>query len=194
LYAKFPDKEVNVKIVTERSSDGGTVCQMIVDSESGELYSRKFIKESDAQNGRPPNSGKQPHFYKLYCTNWQDLVKKKHLNPYEVGVFFMLLSFVGWESNFLVHPKTGANLNCSQLSQMLDIERMQLSDTLALLNKKGLLAVVKCGDGRANHYMLNSNVVFWGSKIKDTAEHSRFVSDCPYEPPVMLRYSERPER
>lgn len=190
MIANFPDKSINCYVRTEDVGNSGTKVQLIVNSDTGEVVSRKFIKESDLPSGRKPEA-RQPHFYKLYSTNWKDIVKKKHLTPYEAGVFFMVLSFVGWESNFLVHPKTGQNLNCSQLADLLSIERKQLFDTMQTLNRKGLIAIVKCGDGNSNHYMLNSNVVFWGSKIKDTSEHSRFIKDCPLELPIELKYKER---
>lgn len=194
MLADFPNKEINCYIRTERVGNSGTLCQVIYNAETDEPISRTFIKESDKPAGRVPKNGKQPHFYKLYKTNWNEVVKKKHLTPYETGVFFMLLSYVGWESNFLVHPKTGVNLNCSQLSTMLNIARSQLDETLKTLNRKGFIAVVKCGDGGANHYMLNSNVVFWGSKIKDESEHYRFIHDCSLELPIELKYQEREPR
>lgn len=190
MYGEFEGKGITVDVITEAVGNTGTVCQRIVNNKSGEILSTKFIKESDKPAGRQPKT-KQPHFYKLYRTNWQEVVKKKHLTPYEVGVFFMLLSFVGWESNFLIHPKTGANLNCSQLSILTGIDRSTLTNTLDKLNRKGFIAVVKCGDGNSNHYLLNSNLVFWGSQIKDVSEHSRFIKDCPYKPTVELKYKER---
>jgi hypothetical protein len=191
LYGDMDGIDITVDIVTERIGNNGTMCQTIINKDTGEVISSKFIKESDKPTGRPPADGRKPHFYKVYCTNWQDVVTKKHLTPYEAGVFFMMLSFIKWESNFIVDPKSGANLNCSQLAKLLDVDRSNLSDTLDILNRKGLIAIVKCGDKSGNHYLLNSNVVFAGSQIKDVSEHSRFTKDCPFEPPITLKYQER---
>jgi hypothetical protein len=180
---------LTVAVHTDETRSGKTFTT-ITNLDTKEEIDSFWTEQRRNPSGRPPD-GKQPHFYKLYKTNWNEIVKRKHLQPYEAGVFFMVLSFVGWESNFIIHPKTGANLNCSQLADLLDIERMQLANTMQALNRKGLIAIVKCGDGNSNHYMLNSNVVFWGSKIKDVSEHSRFIKDCPLELPIELKYKER---
>ncbi len=163
----------------------------ITDAETGEIIDQFWRERRSGLSGRPSEKKKRPHFMKLYRTNWRDIVKKKRLHPYEAGVFFMCLAFVGWESNFLIHPKTGKNLSCSGLAELIGVHRNQLQPTMESLNRKGLVAVVKTGHGQANHYLLNSNVVFWGSHVKDTSEHDIFGQDCPYSPPVELKYHER---
>jgi len=185
--------ERKVVISSENASNKEFVT--ITDIETGEIIDQFWKERQKSPSGRPPgNETKNPYFFKVYTSNWRNVLKKKQLTPYETGVFMMCLAFVGWESNFLIHPKTKDNLNCSSLAALLSIERTQLYNTMQTLNKKGLIAVVKCGDGQSNHYMLNSNIVFWGNKIKDKAEHERFTQDCPYDPPIKVKYKEREGR
>lgn len=176
-----------VVITSEWTGDDEHV--FITDVESGELIKHYWRKAMDRLPGRP-KGGKKPHFLKLYHTNLQDIVRRKHLKPYMAGVFFMAMAFVGWESNFLVHPDTGKNLTCSSLAKLIGINPDVLRGTLEQLNEKGLISIVKNGNGYSNNYMLNSNVVFWGQKIKDKSEHDAF-SACNYKPPVKLKYEER---
>ena len=163
----------------------------VIDIETGEVLSQHWDEQRKAPSGRPPDSAKKPHFYRVYCTNWADLIDKKRLTFVEVGVLMSLLRFTDWESNFLVHPRTGKNLSASEIAGLLKTDRAGLMKHLEALHRKGLLAIVKCGgNGYANHYILNSHVVFKGSRMKDLNEHERFSKDCPYEPPLRVRYKE----
>lgn len=162
----------------------------MTDPDTGELIKDYWRLTRDNLPKKAPPKGKNPHFKKLYATNLQDIVRKKKLAPYEAGVFFMCIAFVGWESNFLVHPDTNKNLTCGDLSQLTGINQEQLRRTLESLNGKGMISIVKNGKGTASQYMLNSNVVFWGQKMKDISEHDVF-RDCAYEAPVKIQYMER---
>lgn len=178
-----------VLITSERIGSNEHI--FITDADTGEVIKDYWQMTRDSLPAKkPPPGGKRPHFTKLYMTNLQDIVRKKRLTPYEAGVFFMCIAFVGWESNFLVHPDNGKNLTCGSLSKLTGVNQEQLRRTLDALNVKGIVSIVKNGNGYANQYMLNSNIVFWGQKIKDASEHDVF-RDCAYDPPVKLKYDER---
>jgi len=162
----------------------------VTEPDTGELIKDYWRLSRDNLPKRPAPKTKNPHFKKLYATNLQDIIRKKKLTPYEAGVFLMCIAFVGWESNFLVHPDTNNNLTCGDLSKLTGINQEQLRRTLEDLNAKGMVSIVKNGKGVASQYMLNSNIVFWGQKMKDVSEHDVF-RDCTYEPPVKVQYKER---
>jgi len=179
-----------VRIV--REFHGNKEFTRIIDLETGEVIDEYWNNRTRGKIGRPPKeSGKKPHFYRVYCSNWADIIDKKRLTFVEVGVLMSLMRFVDWQSNFLVHPKTGKNLNASELARLLKTSDSHLPEHLEVLHKKGLLSVVKCGGkGYPNHYILNSHVLFKGNRIKDMNEHERFSKDCPYLPPVAVTYKE----
>lgn len=165
----------------------------ITDIETGEILDQYWRERRKTPSGRPPgNEGKQPNFYRVYCTNWADIIDKKKLSFAEIGVLMSLMRFVDWESNFLVHPYTRKNLSLQEIANLLKAERKNLIVHMESLHKKGLIAVLKCGgNGFPNHYILNTNVLFKGNKIKDINEHKRFTQDCAYEPPIKVKYKER---
>lgn len=182
------------EVVIAREKTGSKEYVEIVDAKTGELvgsFWKAYIKKPP---GRP--QAKSPRvsrvqFCKVYTTNWNDIIDKKSLSLTEIGFFMSLMRFVNWESNFLVHPRTKQNLNASSIAELLKIDRGSVFIYLERLNKKGMLCVVKCGDGYPNHYILNSNILFRGNKIKDMSEHRRFLEDCPYQPPVAIKYVEK---
>jgi len=183
----------HVRIVKE--FHGNSVFIRIIDKETGEVLSEKWEVGMKAKPGRPPvKEGRRPHFYRVYCTNWADIIDKKRLSFVEIGVLMSLMRFVDWESNFLVHPVTGKNLNLSELAKLLKTSDSHLPEHINSLHKKGLLSIVKRGgNGYPNHYILNSHILFKGNKIKDLNEHEIFNRDCPYEPPVKIKYKEKAE-
>lgn len=182
------DKAQRKDVIISSERVGNKEHVYITDSETGEVIDDYWQNRSRAPIGRPKQKPKGAHFSKLYMTNLRDIVRRKNLTPYEAGVFFMCISFMGWESNFLVHPDTGKNLSCNELAKLTGVNREQMSRTLDKLTAKGLIATVKNGNGMSNNYMLNSNVVFWGQKIKDKNEHDVFGKGCPYKPPVKIKY------
>lgn len=182
-------KETTV-IIGEEPAGNGKTYRTIVDKDTGELIKGYWIEEKDTPTGRPP--GKRAHFLKFYRTNWLDIVLKKHLTPYETGVFSLLLAFLDWQSPYIVHPNTGKNLNESELADLLKIDRAQLNTTIQVLCDKGMLKKVCGGKGRPNHFMINTNVAFYGNTIKDINDHITFVKDCVYKPTLEIKYKETP--
>lgn len=130
-----------------------------------------------------------PEFIKLYRTNIIDIITAKKLSMVERGVFLSLLVFVDWQSNYLVHPTTKKVLNDSSLSALINYDRWALADATKALNDKGLLIILKNGNGRGNSYMINTNVVFNGRKIKDINEHKSF-DNVAYKPAIKVKYLE----
>lgn len=129
------------------------------------------------------------HFFMVYRTNWMDLILKNKLNITEVGMLGSLMTFIDWQSNFLVHPKTKMLLNESTLADLLNCSRGCIRRHITTLNEKGLVAIVKAGSGSPNKYILNSNIAFYGRKIKDINEHLIF-NDVEYVPKTEIKYEE----
>lgn len=180
-------EEKKVMVSSERVN--GKEFVQITDVETGEIIDQYWhSRTNNAKQGRTP---KKPEFFKVYRANWLDIVLKKKLTISETGFLMSLMAFVDWESNFLVHPKTHKNLSCRNIADLLDIDKNQALEYMDKLNKKGLIAIVKFGEGYPNHYIINTNVLFRGSCIKDINEHDRFMRDCPYEPVTEIKYKQR---
>jgi DNA-binding MarR family transcriptional regulator len=160
----------------------------VTDAVTGEVMATYWEETKGKPSGRPPG-GRDAEFMKVYRTNWLDICQNRRLTFTEAGVLMHLLCYVGWESNFLVHPKTGENLSTSELAEMLKCDRSTLHEAIASLNRKGVLAVVKRGEGRANHILFNSHIAFFGKYIKDSSEHDVFT-DVEWKPPVKIKYRE----
>lgn len=160
----------------------------IADVHTGEVIDQFWRERRAKPSGRPPD-GRTPEFFRVYRTNWVDLVRKRRVTFNEIGVLMSLLAFVGWESCFLVHPKTGENLSEVELAELLGVDRKRLRESIQDLNRKGLVAIVKRGEGRSNHYLLNSHVVFFGKYMKDLSEHAAFAK-VEYQPVVPIVYKE----
>ena len=138
------------------------------------------------------NSPTNPDFICIFRDNWNDLVRKKELTFAERGVLMSLIGFTNWRSNILVHPDTQQVLNESTLSKLLDCNRSHLSEHLMSLNKKGLIAIIRTGDGRPNKYMVNSNLSVFGKTLKDNAEHGVF-KDVKWEPVIPIVFKDEKE-
>lgn len=180
-------EEKSVVVSTERVS--GKEFVSIVDKSTGEVIDQYWHNRSNSP--KTGYTGRKPEFYKVYKTNWQDIVLKKKLDISEIGFLMSVMAFVDWESNFLVHPKTRANLSCRDIAELLNMSPNHTKDYMDRLNSKGLIAIVKCGQGYPNHYIINTNILFRGNKMKDINEHNRFMQDCPYTPPVDIKYKQR---
>lgn len=175
-----------------RERAGANEHVVISDAETGEIFDAFWRVRMKSPPGRPPEKARTPDFYKVYATNWRYLVRKKSLSLNEIGFFFSLLMFLGYESNFLVHPKTGKNVSGREIAEELWMDVGYTLDLLKRLQEKGLLAAVTIGRGYPNHYILNTNVVFKGNRIKNMGEHERFI-DSPLGLPVTVHYKERKE-
>lgn len=181
--------------------------RFIVDRNTGEkLHEQHRIKDIWSQDDevvmvhklkpfKKPTEGKKkgntptnPDFICIFRDNWNDLVRKKDLTFAERGVLMSLIGFTNWRSNILVNPETHQVLNESTLSKLLDCNRSHLSEHLISLNKKGLIAIIRTGDGRPNKYMVNSNLSVFGKTLKDNAEHGVF-RDVKWEPimPIVFK-------
>jgi len=139
--------------------------------------------------GRKVDKPSSPEFIKIYRTNIIQIITAKKLSMVERGVFLSMLIFVDWQSNFLVHPETKRVLNDSSLSSLTGYDRYALADVAKKLNDKGLIIILKNGNGRGNSYMINTNIVFNGRKIKDINEHKSFAN-VAYKPTVKVKYQE----
>jgi len=137
--------------------------------------------------GRKKEKESNPEFIKLYRTNIIDIITSKKLSMTERGVFLSLLIFVDWQSNFLVHPTTKQVLNDSSISSLIGYDRSAFTDVVKRLNDKGLIIILKNGNGRGNSYMINTNVVFNGRRIKDINEHKAF-NNVAYQPLTKVKY------
>lgn len=183
------NKTYKEAVINDFKSPNGSVFRQIVDKLTGEVIKEYWVNETDKPIGRPPG-GKRAYFFKLYTTNWRDIVSNKRLTPYEAGVFSMLIAYLDWQSPYIVHPKTKRNMSESEIANELKISRSQLHDTLQSLVDKGMIAKVNKGVGRECHFMLNTNVCFNGNTIQDINDHVVFLKDCAYKPVVEIKYRE----
>ncbi len=169
---------------------GDKELRTITDAETGELYAKKWKVPMDGLPGRPQGKGQRKYsFFKVYCTNWTEIVSSGLLSLTERGLLMSLMCFVDWESNFLVHPDTGKNLSATEIAELLSIDRSTMMDYLDRLQEKGMLTVVKRKERVANHYILNTNVLFKGNKMKSMREYDIFNADgWAYEAPVSVKY------
>ena len=170
----------------------------VIDEETGEVLHEHTRAEIWLQPGetavkvkpgRKRDKPSNPEFIKLYRTNIIDIITAKRLSMVERGVFFSMLVFVDWQSNYLVHPETKRVLNDSSLSRLIGYERNALAEIAKKLNDKGLIIILKNGIGRGNSYMINTNIVFNGRKIKDINEHRAF-DNLSYAPRIKVKYQE----
>ena len=166
----------------------------LTNSDTGEIEYQFWREIRKKPSGRPPEKTRSPDFAKLYLRNWRDIVKKKKLATHEAGFFlFLVACFLDYESNFLVHPETGKNVSAREIAEYLDMDREHVREMLNRLHEKGVIAILSLGKGNPNHYVLNTNLVFRGQKIKNMAEHERF-NDSPLELPLTVKYVERSKK
>ncbi len=104
-----------------------------------------------------------------------------------------LLSFLDWQSPYIVHPDTRQNLSCSGIAKLLSTDRKHIESILDRLCEKGMIAKVNRGIGCSCHYMLNSNVVHFGKNMKDIND-AKVFNNCAYEPVVNVKYREEKKK
>ena len=119
--------------------------------------------------------------------------KEKKLDLNEAGLLFMLLALTGWQTPYIVHPETKKNMSCSEIADFLHLDRKNVGNLLDRLVNKGMVSKVVNGNGRANNYMINTNVAFWGKTINDT-NHLDVFKNCPYIPDVTIKYRKTPKK
>lgn len=185
-------------IIIEGEDSKGKYRQF-VDEETGEIKHTKYLREMYVEEGNylleiDPSSreerANEPWFFRVYRTNWMDLILKKRLTFNEIGVLMAMMTFLDWESNYLVHPKTKEVLSTNKLAELLKTDRKRLDQTIQSLKQKGLVAVTDNGNGRAKKYQLNSHIMFFGEQFRDINDHKVF-DDAPYKPLIYKRYRQR---
>jgi DNA-binding MarR family transcriptional regulator len=189
--------EVTVKkeVIVDYKKSGNTIHQVITDAETGEVLDQKWITDNKGKPGKKENRG--AYFVKLYKTNLIQIVsqkaKEKKLDLNEAGLLFMLLALTGWQTPYIVHPETKKNMSCSEIADFLHLDRKNVGNLLDRLVNKGMVSKVVNGNGRANNYMINTNVAFWGKTINDT-NHLDVFKNCPYIPDVTIKYRKTPKK
>lgn len=183
------------EVVIGYERTGNSTLRVITDIETGEIIDQTWIHETKGKPGRKQNQG--AYFIKLYKTNLMQIAsekaKEKKLDLNEAGLFFMLLSISGWQTPYVVHPETKKNMSCSAIANFLELDRKNIHNLLERLISKGMISKVVNGNGRANHYMINPNVAFWGKTIDDT-NHLDVFKDGSYEPEIYIKYRKTPEK
>jgi DNA-binding MarR family transcriptional regulator len=186
-------KKKEVYIGNERV--GNSVYKTITDADTGELLHEGWLNESKNKLGRKSNE--PAYFVKLYKSNLIQITSEKardrRLELDEAGLLFMLLSISGWQTPYIADPVTGKNMNCSEIADFLGRDRMHIHDLLERLVAKGMLSKVVNGNGRANHYMINPNVAFYGRTIDDI-NHLDVFKNCAYIPKKYINYRKTPDK
>src|SRR4051812_2652074 len=117
----------NYEWVCEVNAEPGTLSRIryLVHRPTGEIVKTEkavFITHSDRQGNI--------NFIKLYRDNIIDVIRKKNLSSGALGVLFICITFVDWQSNFLVHPDTKIPLSISGIGELTGITRKTLSEKL----------------------------------------------------------------
>jgi hypothetical protein len=184
-------KRKEVFIGIERA--GRSEFQVITDAQTGEVIAQQWVTKSNSKPGRPPkkeNAGAL--FLRLYRTNLSQIVTEKRLDLPEAGLFLCLMSIVGWQTPYIVNPESGENMSCSEIADYFRMDRKHVQDLIDRLVLKGIVSKVIRGKGLANHYLLNTNLVFYGRTIDDL-QHVDVFKNCEYEPKVYIEYKKTPK-
>jgi DNA-binding MarR family transcriptional regulator len=186
-------KEVKRQVIISTEKAGNSTFQRITDFETGEVYDETYSNK--AKPGR--KKSESAYFVKLYRNNLIKLVKEKakekRLDLDEAGLLFILLSIVGWQTPYIVHPDTGVNMSCSEIAEYIGRDRAHIHDLLERLVLKGMVSKIFNGNGRANYYMFNPNIAFYGRTIDDT-KHLDIFKTCPFEPQKYIEYRKTPAK
>lgn len=170
---------------------GKSKYQTITDKETGEVIGENWITSNNKKPGRP--KGKDAYFIKLYRSNLVDIVNKRKLDLNEAGLLFMLLAYIGWQTPYIINPATKNNMNASEIANQLKLDRSHCADLLDRLVSKGVLSKINRGSGKPNHYMINTNISFYGKTIDDI-NHVDVFKNCAYEPKLKIKYTQTPEQ
>ncbi len=186
-------KEKKVIIGLEHS--GSSTFRTITDAETGEIIDQSWINKTNSKPGRRVNEG--AYFVKLYKTNLMKIVtekiKERKLDLDEAGLFFMLLAISGWQTPYIKNPDTDELMGCSEIANFLGRDRKNIHNLLERLVSKGLIAKTYNGNGRANCYLINTNIAFYGKTIDDLG-HLDVFKTCPLEPKNYINYRKTPEK
>lgn len=174
---------------------GNSTFRVISDAKTGEIIDQGWINKTEKKPGRKKNEG--AYFIKLYRTNLIQIAtekaKDKRLDFDEAGLFFMLLAISGWQTTYIKNPNTDELMGCSDIAKLLKRDRKHIHNLLERLIAKGMIAKTVNGNGRANYYMINTNIAFYGKTIDDLGHLDVFKS-CPYTPVNYINYRKTPEK
>jgi len=174
---------------------GNSSYRVITDAETGEVIDEGWLNKTKNKPGRKKDEG--AYFVKLYKTNIIQIAtektKEKRLDFDEAGLLFMLLSIAGWQTPYILDPETGNAMSCSEIASFLGRDRKHVHDLMDRLMSKGMISKVVNGNGRANYYMINPNIAFYGKTIDDL-KHLDVFKTCPYIPVNYIKYRKTPEK
>jgi DNA-binding MarR family transcriptional regulator len=152
------------------------------------LPHRKAPNEPGGANSAPQKAG--PLFFRVYKTNWLDLVRNGDITMSQLGLFCALMAFADWGTNRLVHPETKGLLSLSELSKLLSLDRKHLTNTLATLEGKGLVSVQQQASGLDKYILVNAQVAYFGKHMSNVGDHAQAFADSAYQPVVPVTYTE----
>jgi hypothetical protein len=125
-------------------------------------------------------------FFRVYKTNWYDLVQNSGLTMAQLGLFVSLMALADWGTNRLVHPETRMPLSMRALSQLLNIDRKHLIAVVGVLEEKGLIAVREMGN--ITYLLVNAHVMYFGKFMSNMDEHRQAFVEGKYTPVVPVAY------
>jgi hypothetical protein len=131
-------------------------------------------------------------YFRVYKTNWADLVCKSGLSFSQLGLLVSLMAFADWGTNRLIHPETKQLLSISALAELLGRNRKHLSESLYDLEEKGLIALV--GHGASTYILVNAQVLWFGKFMSNIREHAEQFKEHKYKPVVAVGYREPPQK
>lgn len=183
------------EVIIGYEKSGKSTYRTITDVETGEIIDESWINKSDKKPGRSEKGS--AYFVKLYKTNLIQIAmeksKEKRLTLDEAGLFYFLFSISGWQTPYIVNPFTDKNMSCSEIADFLGRDRKHIQELLDRLISKGMVSKVVNGNGRANYYMINPNIAFYGKTIDDI-KHLDIFKTCPYEPKKYIEYRKTPDK
>jgi hypothetical protein len=180
-------KDVNTRVTREQV--GNKFFVQYINRDTGEVMDSHWEEHAKAPRGKPTPEGRKPYFIKWYRTNWQGIVRSRMLTPYEAGIYSMMVAFLDWESCFVIHPDTNKPFNESSFASFLGMSQSQMHETVHSLRQKGLISRLQGKDGLPANLLINPNVSFWGSRMKDTRHQQHFTGEtCEYKPQVTVKY------
>jgi transposase len=186
------------EVIISYEQCGNSTNKVITDFKTGEVHANKWFTEMDNKPGRPPAVDRKgsSYFVKLYKQNLIQIAtekkSEKRLDLNEAGLFFMLFSISGWQTPYIINPYTYKIMSCGEIADFIGRDRKCVYELLERLISKGMISKVYNGNGRANHYMINPNVGFYGKTIDDT-NHLEVFKNCPYEPEKYIKYRKTPK-
>lgn len=142
--------------------------RIFYDKATGEV-----IKEEFAAFVTKRERQKNLRFTKLYTDNVLDVLTSEQLSIGAKAMLFHCITLIDWQSNYLVHPKTGERLGISALAEIIGHARQQVSKWLEELHEKGLVILEEGERGTSTQILLNMHIAFRGTKIRDITQVER---------------------